>query len=71
MITVSDSFFTLLNTYVQTGRHHPDSDARIRSEIEELVSQYPNKEALYADLHIMQKTTFILDGVTGFIKAIR
>lgn len=71
MITISDSFFTMLNEFVQTHRHSPNADARIRSEIEDLVSQYPNKEALYADLHIMQKTTFILDGVTGFIKAIR
>lgn len=71
MITVSDSFFTLLNTYVQIGIHHPDSDDHIKSEIEELVSQYPTTQALYADLHIMQKSTFILDGVTGFIKAIK
>lgn len=71
MITITDSFFTMLTAFVQTKRHSADADSRIRSEIEELVAQYPNKEALYADLHIMQKSTFILDGVTGFIKAIR
>ena len=71
MITITDSFFTMLNEFVQTHRHSADADARIRSEIEELVSQYPNNEALYADLHIMQKSTFVLDGVTGFIKSIK
>lgn len=71
MITIDDSFFVCLREFVLTHRHHPDADARIRSEIEELVSQYPNTEALYADLHIIQRSTFVLDGETGFIKAIK
>lgn len=71
MITIDDSFFVMLREFVQTGIHHPDADARIRSEIDELVSQYPTTQALYADLHIIQKSTFILDDVTGFIKAIK
>ena len=70
MITVSDSFFVMLNTYINTGIHHHNANERIKKEIEDLISQYPNKESLYADLHIMQKSTFILDSETGFIKAI-
>lgn len=71
MITISDSFFVMLREFVQTHRHSVDADARIRSEIEELVSQYPTTQSLYEDLHIIQKSTFVLDGVTGFIKAIK
>lgn len=71
MITVTDSFWQMLNYYLDNGKHYSDADEKTRADIENLVKQYPNTRALFNDIHVITKSTFIIDGTTGFLKGIR
>lgn len=71
MINVTDSFWHMLYTYVIEGHHAHDADEKSKKEIEELVKEYPDRQELFKNIHIMQKEWFVLDGTTGFIKAIQ
>lgn len=71
MITVTDSYWVMLNHYLKNGTHHYDADEKTRADIENLVKQYPNKRALFDDIHVITKDTFIIDGTTGFLKGVK